>query len=161
MMRNVLPPSCPTRFFTFSKSTARGFFLRMILTSSKNRAPRPFSSLNPCLYPAIENAWQGKPPTMRSVSGMSSGITSWMSRQSTFSGKFSSNVLTGYESNSFAYSVSKRPVSWNPRSIPPTPAKKDAIVYFLFSSISSSFLFTLLLYMICGVLQTFGKQMHR
>ena len=57
---------------TFSRNKRVGFLTAAIRAISKNSVP--LVSLNPFLLPAIENAWQGKPPQIRSISGKSSGL---------------------------------------------------------------------------------------
>ena len=98
---NVLPLSCPTKFFTFSKNITLGFLSFIILSISKNRSP-VFSSSNPFLYPATEKDVQGNPAINISNSGISSILTSLISLISTLCDIFSSYVLAAFSSYSFA-----------------------------------------------------------
>ncbi len=73
---NVRPPSCATRFRTFSNTTARGFRAFKIHSISKNSVPC-VSSSNPCgrsrefflLTPAMEKGWHGNPAIRTSCGG--------------------------------------------------------------------------------------------
>ena len=68
MVSNVLPLSWYNNWETFSKIKALGFLLFKIFAISKNKVP--LVSLKPFCFPAIENAWHGKPAHKISKSGI-------------------------------------------------------------------------------------------
>ncbi len=128
MIANVLPSSCDRSPLTFSSSKKRGSICLVILAISKNRVP--LVSSNPRRSPAIENAWQGNPPVMRSTFPLSSlaslFVTFVMSYHST-SPSVSKLTLYVRLANS---SISQKPIHVCPaRSSaslnPPIPANKS------------------------------------
>ena len=86
----IVPRSCRSRCFTFSRRIALGRLAAMISLILKKRVPC-VGSLNPCALPrlfffetpAIEKGWQGKPATRMSWSGMSAILTLRMSPSGT------------------------------------------------------------------------------
>ncbi|BAP01238.1 hypothetical protein MCAL160_0865 [Mycoplasmopsis californica HAZ160_1] len=127
MIWKVFPLSWLTKFLTFSKKITFGFFATINLKVSKNKSP-DFSSSNPFLYPATLNDVQGNPDIKTSTSGTSLVSTLLISCSFSTASKFFLKVILAFLSYSFAQTVLNFPVNSKPKSIPPTPANRLAIL---------------------------------
>ena len=121
IVANVRPLSCDNSPGTFSSKRYLGRLAAAIRAISKKRVPR--ASLNPPLRPAIEKAWQGNPPQIRSISGRSSG--SILVASSKYSSPFGSYMALyawlAYLSISQWPTHSNPPMASRPARKPPMP----------------------------------------
>ena len=122
MIPKSLPPRLDNKPGTFSTKSHLGRATETSLTNSCHR--ELLSPSKPLLSPATDRSWQGNPPQNKSACGSSFASTSHISFHLGVSAQCLLKICVALLSHSTC-PLHSHPALSNPKSNPPTPAKKD------------------------------------